>query len=267
VHIASIANLLPHIEKAGEMALTAQRNGDSLIRSFKDDQSVVTETDRQLDEFLFERIADLYPGANILTEETVRVFDPHKPYTFVLDPIDGSDVYSQGMPGWCTALGLMDHELQPIAGVVLAPALDLLLFADVGRPATFNGQPLVVQDTPLPLSGRSNLMVSSKIHREVSLGRFPGKIRSMGSAILHLCSPLLYPGVVGAIQARTVRVWDIAAAHAILRSQGYGFEYLGDGEVNYERLVRGSIADDLILSGSPAAIQALRSAFAPHGAA
>ncbi|MBN1579777.1 MAG: hypothetical protein JXA89_03680, partial [Anaerolineae bacterium] len=150
--IDSINNLLEHVRAAGSIALDAQRSMSYADRGYKGDGSVITKTDKQVEDDLFERISRLYPGANILTEETSRFFNPHKPYTFAIDPIDGTDVYSQGMAGWAISVGLLDRDLEPIAGIVFAPRLELMLFADVGKPATLNGNDIPVPRAPEPLS-------------------------------------------------------------------------------------------------------------------
>ena len=83
------------------MALDAQRG--TVERSYKQDGSVLTEIDRRVEDYLFGEISRLYPDANVVTEETARSFDPDRPYTFAVDPIDGTDVFSQGScsrPGW-----------------------------------------------------------------------------------------------------------------------------------------------------------------------
>src|SRR5690242_12565255 len=107
--IASIGHLLDSVRAAAEIAVAAQRHMEFSSRSHKSDGSVVTDTDRQIDTFLFERISKLHPDANILTEEAERPFDPQKPYTFTVDPVDGTDVFSQGMPFWAVLIGLLDQ--------------------------------------------------------------------------------------------------------------------------------------------------------------
>jgi myo-inositol-1(or 4)-monophosphatase len=163
------------------------------------------------------------------------------------------------MHGWCVVLALLDQELTPIAGIVYAPRLDLLLFADVGKRVLLNGAELPVLASSEPLSARSNLMVPSSIHRHLDMRGFPGKLRNIGSAALHLCFPLLYPAMFGAIQSRTTHIWDIAASDAINRACGYRLEYLGGGEIDYRRMVDGSQAQDIILVGSEERIRTLRS--------
>jgi fructose-1,6-bisphosphatase/inositol monophosphatase family enzyme len=256
--INSIGNILEHVETAGKIGTEAQQEIRFSDRSYKGDGSVVTETDKQIDEYLFEQIAALYPQANVLTEETVRAFDPQKPYTLAVDPIDGTDVFSQGMAGWCVSVGLFDGALTPIAGIVYAPKLDLLLFADVGKRATLNGSELSPPDLLEPLSDRSNVMVMSQLHRRIDLSKLPGKIRNIGSAALHLCFPLLYSGVVGAIEGPGGHIWDIAGAHAVLRSHGFDLELLGGGGIDYVKMVDGSPVGAVILAGREQRIDELR---------
>jgi fructose-1,6-bisphosphatase/inositol monophosphatase family enzyme len=258
MHIDSIGATLENVKTAGAMALDAQRTLAFGDRTYKADGSVLTSVDTQVEEYLFDKVVHLYPEANVLTEETTRSFDPAKPYTFTIDPIDGTDVFSQGMAGWCVCLGLLDSDLIPIAGIVFAPKLDLLIFADVGRRATCNGKEIVLPDVIEPLSDASNIMVSSTLHRQLDMTRCPGKMRNVGSAALHICYPVIYPGVVGAIIHSAIHIWDMVAAHAINLSHGWDLEYLRGDKLDYATMVDGSRAEDIILSGPEATINEFR---------
>jgi fructose-1,6-bisphosphatase/inositol monophosphatase family enzyme len=256
--IDSIADLVDAVRAAGQMALELQSQMTFADRERKSDHSVITQADTQVEAYLAERLRARFPGANLLAEESVWVYDPSQAYTFALDPVDGSDVYSQGMASWCVSLGLLDASLAPIAGMVYAPALDLFLWADVGQPATRNGARLEPAGLEEPLWEQSNVMVSSRVHHELDLQRYPGKIRCLGSAALHLCAPAVYPGIYATLQSRSASIWDLAGAHAILRSVGLEMEYLRGGPVRYAALVDGSLAEDAILAGSAERIARLR---------
>ncbi|MFW6136283.1 MAG: inositol monophosphatase family protein [Chloroflexota bacterium] len=254
----SIQELLDHVKAAGAMALEEQRRVDFSDRAYKSDQSVVTEADHKVEDYLYGHIAARYPEANIITEETRHPFDPQKPCTFAIDPIDGTDVFSQGMPGWCVSVGLLGQDLVPSAGIVFAPRLDLLLVADAGKPATLNGSELRPPASPEPISPRSNLMVASRIHKHLDLSGYVGKIRSIGSAALHLCYPLIYPPVVGTLEGPGGHIWDIAAAHAITRAQGGDLVYLDGGSIDYATMTAGQIGRDVITAGTEPIVEALR---------
>lgn len=258
MQIESIANLLDYVQHAGAMALDDQRQTARATRGYKEDGSILTQTDQKVEDYLYGALSRLYPEANILTEETGRSYDPARSFTFAVDPIDGTDVYSQGMAGWCVSVGLLDRDLRPVAGVLYAPGLGLSFIADIGQGLVCPGYEIVVPRKDESLDGRSALMASSRIHRYLDLARYPGKVRSIGSAALHLCFPLIYPQVVGAIQQRGVYIWDIAAAHAINRSCGLDLEYYDGQEIAYADLVPGSPAPEPIISGSDLVRRGLR---------
>jgi myo-inositol-1(or 4)-monophosphatase len=256
--IISINSILNDVIAAGRIGAAAQEEMRGTDRIKKVDGSIVTETDKRIEDYLFARIATLYPEANILTEETSRPFDPEQPYTFAIDPIDGTDAFSQGMISWCVSVGLLDGELEPIAGVVYAPRMDLLFFADVGQRATLNEASISPPDPGPPLTAASNLMVTSHAHLQCDIRRLPGKIRSIGSAALHLCYPLIYPAVFGAIENANGYIWDIAGGHAINRSVGFDVELLSGGPIDYSRMADGSSVGEVILSGHQQRIDELR---------
>jgi len=262
MQVVSVENLLDGMKTAGKIALEAQRKMSYSDRGYKGDGSVITETDKKVEDHLFEQVAHLYPEANILTEETVRSFDPEKPYTFAIDPIDGTDAFSQGMSGWCISIGLLDQELSPIAGIVFSPGLELLFFADVGKRATLNGTEIPVPSSLESLSEKSNIMVPSRIHKQIDLRSYPGKIRSIGSAALHLCFPLIYPGVFGTIESHGAHIWDIAGSHAVNLSLAFDFEYLDGRRIDYSTMTDGSSVGDIILAGSKQRINELRKVLA-----
>jgi myo-inositol-1(or 4)-monophosphatase len=245
------------------MALEAQYDLRALGRSLKADGSIITQTDQRVETYLAEQIRMRYPDANVLGEESVWSYDRAKPYTLCIDPIDGTDVYSQGMAGWCVSVGLLDRALVPVAGVLVAPRLGLTFVADVGRAATLNAarsgeRVLSLPDEPLPLGERANLMLASRSHRFLDLRRFPGKCRSLGSAALHLVYPLAYRAVYAAIQVPGAHIWDIAGAHAICRSVGACFEYVDGRPVEYAPLLDGRPFEEVILSGPRAHVEALK---------
>ena len=272
--IDSIAGVRDHAVQAGQIALRAQQQLGYEERELKGDDSVLTAADLRVERYLHEQIRRAYPEANVLGEETVWSMDRSRPYTFVIDPIDGTDVYSQGMHGWCVSVGLLDETLHPVAGVVVAPRLGLTLFADVGQRATLDGEPLPPVRTgtlrangnsgwassraPMPLDVTTNVMAHSRVQQRIDLRRYPGKVRSIGSAALHICFTLVYPGIYAAIEGEGEHVWDIAGAHAILLSHGYELTYLSGEELDYEALIGGEGAAESMLAGCPEHVRALR---------
>ncbi len=255
--IETLHSLVEIVRVAGLKAQDGQRQLTAQDREFKDDGSVLTRIDEEVDDFLFKKISGFFPQVNVLTEETVRSYDETKPYTFAVDPIDGTDVFSQGMAGWSVSVGLLDRDLTPVAGIIFAPALNLLVMGDLNRTVTLNGRKITPPRIE-EVTRKSNLMVSSRFHQKFDYAKYPGKIRSIGSGALHGIFPILYSGIVGSVGQRGAYVWDIAAAHAINTASGFVHEYLNGNEVDYQPMVRGSKAADGIISGAPHLVVELR---------
>ncbi len=232
----SIRDLVSIFRQAGDNALLRQKAYDFNRRELKIDGSVVTETDRETEEYLCAAITERFPHVNFVTEEYARDFDPSRRWTFIIDPIDGTDNFSQGAHAWCISLGLLDERMQPRAGMVYAPRLDLFLFADIDGRLEINGNQAPDFPPVEDMNALSGLVVSSRIHNFLDLRTFPGKLRSLGSAALHLTFPVCYPGLIGAIQDTLTYAWDIAGAHAILQAQGYRISYLDGSPLDYTRM-------------------------------
>ena len=230
--------LVALVREAGRRAARRQRELDFAERAYKEDGSVVTEVDSDTEDFLCERIQVRIPEANLVTEERVRGFADGRPWTFVIDPIDGTDSFSQGLPTWAVSVGVLDAALEPVAGIVHAPRLGLMLTVD-GRGRVRDGAREVPAPAPLKaLSRLSGLAISSRAHRSFDLHRFPGKVRGHGSAALHLVYPAIFGGIVAALQDGGANAWDIAGAHAICRAAGCSFTYLDGHPVDYQALRR-----------------------------
>jgi myo-inositol-1(or 4)-monophosphatase len=79
----------------------------------------VTEADREGEAVLRRLIKEVYPGHGILGEEHGRE-EGTEPFTWVLDPIDGTRAFICGMPQWGTLIALNDGS-RPILGVLDQP--------------------------------------------------------------------------------------------------------------------------------------------------
>jgi myo-inositol-1(or 4)-monophosphatase len=253
--------LVETVTAAGDMAAARQQ---TVVRTFKPDGSVLTEPDLEADRMITKSIKSLFSDVNIITEEYPSTFLPGKTWTFAVDPIDGSDSYSQGMPGWCVAVGILNEHLEPAGGIVYAPRWGsdrnrgILLTALPGENVLINGEPL--EEPPAEKHRSQQLMISSKLHRKFDLSAYPGKVRSIGSTILHLVAPVIHPGVAGALLAPCF-IWDMAAAHGIIARRGLSLAYLSGEEIDYSVLVHRQKARGHIAAGSADTVAELRACF------
>ncbi len=261
----TIKPLLEFVKNAGDRAAEGQLE---VRRSFKKDGSVITHIDRELNEYLSKAITSLYPEANLVTEETAGSYDNSREYCFAVDPIDGTDSFSQFMPGWCVSVGLLKNN-QPVGGIVYAPLWGgkngSFLFCDLDSPVSVNGVELNPADLEMEDEPEGiQVMTGSRLHHKFDFSQFKGKIRTAGAAVLNIVSPLLHSAVAGTI-IPPCNIWDIAAAHAIVKRAGLEFSYYSGKDVDYSELYDRSVCRDYIVSGRSIFCPVIRERFTKRG--
>lgn len=112
--------------------------------SAKSDGTPVTEADYAAERLLRSEISAVYPDDAIWGEEE-GVWAGRTGRTWVIDPIDGTKAFVQGVPLYATLLAMVDDR-GPAVGVIALPALDEHVWAGRGRGAYWNGVPCRVSD-------------------------------------------------------------------------------------------------------------------------
>jgi len=213
----------------------AKRKQKSIHRSYKEDGTVLTETDIELSGIIEEKVFNLFPECSFISEEFPSTLKDGAPYTFVLDPIDGTDVYSQGLPSFAVALGILDERRNPVGAYISAPRFgiateELFVRLDPGGKLKVNGRPFRRLDDKDEIR---QVTVGSANQRTVDYSNFSGKARTFGSSIIHLLSPVLFSSIQGCVNQRAY-IYDVAAAHAVLLSQGMEIVYKDGSEFVYD---------------------------------
>jgi fructose-1,6-bisphosphatase/inositol monophosphatase family enzyme len=263
--ITTIRTLLPAVAAAGALACQYYRRTDLLGACSKPDNTIVTEADRAVEALLRRAIGQQFGRVNIVGEEGEKHYDASLPYTFVLDPIDGTAVFANGAPGWAICVGLLDQALQPVAGIVSAPSWGSLFVADVDpcRAVQCNGSPLPPvgpSQTPV-IDSQTTILVDSTLHHTHQVHAFPGKCRCFGSTALHICLVAQQSGFALA-QAGAVHAWDIVAAHAIAQRVGLSVQCLDGRPLVYADMLPSGHTPTQILAAAPAMLAAIAPMFA-----
>ena len=212
--------LRDEIKKCGDWATDEQ---DNLTVNYKEDNSPVTEVDIAISNRIINLIKTLFPECAIISEEEKTNTIENAPYTFVLDPIDGTDVYSQGLPSYCVSLGIIDSENEPIGAIVYAPRFGrgtrdgLLLTLYPGEDVYLNGKKLEEKKETDRLY---QITLSSTLTNKIDFSNYKGKIRIFGSQIIHILSPILFCNIQLSI-LEPCYIWDYCGAHAIIKKMGY----------------------------------------------
>jgi myo-inositol-1(or 4)-monophosphatase len=201
----------------------------------KSARDVVTEADHLSEELVIEAIRGRFPGDAIVAEESGAhaargdVARPVNGRTWVIDPLDGTVNYANGLPVFCVSIGFV-VDGRPMAGAVLDPTRHETFAATADGPATLNGRPIRASAkdrlsdyvVSLALSGRSVASRARAIRREVRVSR------SMGSAALALA--YVGNGRFDAFLPETsLSVWDIAAAGLVAERAGATVTAFGGG--------------------------------------
>ena len=137
------------IKQAGLRAQVIRRSG--LLVTVKGRQDFVSQADVFVENALKEVIFSLYPEDSILGEEsgltstTVDSGAGINGGVWVIDPIDGTTNYLQGMDYWCISVAYVVNNVMQL-GFVYAPDKDEFFFAKRGQGAYLNGVRLNIKE-------------------------------------------------------------------------------------------------------------------------
>lgn len=224
----------------------------------KNDQSLVTQADLDIEHMLRERIQARYPDHGIMGEEQ-GLSNIDREYVWSIDPLDGTDAFVGGLPVWVVSIGLLHHG-EPHMGVIYIPTTNEFYWTDGNGTAYRNATPISV--TNATAFTRSDWIFStSYTHLEYNL-TFPGKSRSMGSFAAHLCY-VARGTAIGALIGYP-QLWDVAAGLAILRDAG-GIAVTLDGEpFATQPLLDGRKPTKPLFVSTPALIESLLQTIEPR---
>jgi myo-inositol-1(or 4)-monophosphatase len=188
--------------------------------SWKPDGSMVTDADVAIQEQLATEIARAFPDDAVVGEEGEAPDRRDEAlYSWVLDPIDGTNNFGRGLPGFSVSIGVLRHR-QPFAGAVYDPITRWLFTASAGRGAWLNERPLRTRAAPLSRSSlfaiRTPLEDGVPPFVDEWLRRY--RLRRFGSTALHLCYVAL--GALDLVHDHRASLWDIAGAAPVLLEAG-----------------------------------------------
>ena len=106
-------------DHARDIALSFFRNLKSV--QYKKDNSPVTMADREIETKIRELIMEKYPKHAVFGEECTPI-SSEEPWTWVIDPIDGTRSFISGKPTFGCLIALL-YEQKPMLGIIEMPAL------------------------------------------------------------------------------------------------------------------------------------------------
>lgn len=195
--------------------------------TYKGPKDIVTEVDVACEKAIIDIIHSRHPNHAILSEEAGQVAAPEvgdNDYTWIIDPLDGTNNYAVELPFWCVSVALA-HGKQPVVAAIYDPTHDELYTAVEGGGAFLNGQPIRVNKP----AGMRETMVACDIGYDEVLSRrsldvtgqvrpLVRRIRVLGSAVLAIA--YVAAGRLDLFFHLNLKPWDVAAALLLVREAG-----------------------------------------------
>ncbi len=149
---------------AGDLALTYFRDRETLTVDAKGAQDWVSEADKNVETFIREEIAKAWPDDGIYGEEHDTKAGTSG-FDWVIDPIDGTTNFVNGIPAWTIVLAIVTGGRTDV-GVIHDPNVNETYVAERGHGATLNGRAMsVVNEVPLE-AGTISVGYSNRVEAE-----------------------------------------------------------------------------------------------------
>ena len=222
----------------------AARAGEVLVEriekleriDYKSAKDVVTEADYLSEALITGAIRSAYPTDGIIAEESGEHADGEGSAptagvgrTWVIDPLDGTINYANGIPFFCVAIALVE-EGRSVVGVIHDPMRGETFAASGDGPATLDGHAISISAkdrlsdfvVSMALSGPTLFARARSVRKAIRVSR------SMGSAALALA--YVANGRFDAfVQQGGLSTWDVAAAGLIAERAGATVTNLAGG--------------------------------------
>ncbi|TSA42569.1 MAG: inositol monophosphatase [Chitinophagaceae bacterium] len=210
--------------EAGAMEITRFFNGEFKVSNKEGINNLVTEADHAAEKAIINIIKRDYPGHFILSEESGEYIMDSE-YKWIIDPIDGTVNFANGIPICCVSIGL-EKSGEMILGAVYNPIMQEMFFAQKGFGASLNNHKISV-------SSKSEVIKSCLVtgfpynYLDTKNGplevfeRFIRKgvpVRRLGSAAIDLC--WVAAGRFDGFYEHDLNAWDSAAGYLIVEEAG-----------------------------------------------
>jgi myo-inositol-1(or 4)-monophosphatase len=190
---------------------------------FKGEVNLVTATDTESQDLIFDRLSKSFPGHDFLAEEGLKELSGAE-FRWVFDPLDGTTNFAHRFPVFCVSLGL-ERGKELVGGVVYNPMSEEMFWAERDEGAFFNGRPIRVSKiddlnkglvaTGFPYDIRETK--ANMRHHDAFILRTQA-VRRCGSAAIDLC--YVACGRFDGFWEMKLSPWDTAAGAVIVAEAG-----------------------------------------------
>ena len=216
--------------------LLATHFGHALNVEYKDRarQDPVTTADREAQAYLERRIVERFPAHGVLGEEDDATADGDTvapDYLWVLDPLDGTTNFMNGLPVYASSIGVL-YRGRPIAGAVYIPwpasslsgvaGSGIIVHSRAGGGAYADGNPISVYQTDKLRADRliglpGSFGASTRVGKGLK-GQPLGQLRVTGSIAYELAMTAM--GVMQFAVIGAPRMWDMLGGALAVQEAG-----------------------------------------------
>ena len=222
----------PQINLITKACIKASR---SLIRDFGEIENLqvsskgpgdfVTSADKRTEKILIEELQKAHPEYGIITEETGIINKSNTKNRWIIDPIDGTFNFMNGIPQFAISVGY-EEENEIKCGVIFNPIMNEMFCAEKGNGAYLNNSRIRVskknkiKDALVVTGGpKTASKIKNKIFSEyMNVSNSVSNVRKYGSAALDVA--YVACGRFDGYWQRELNYWDVAAGIIILKEAG-----------------------------------------------
>ena len=230
----------PQINLITKACMKASR---SLIRDFGEIENLqvsskgpgdfVTSADKRTEKILIEELQKAHPEYGIITEETGIINKSNTKNRWIIDPIDGTFNFMNGIPQFAISVGY-EEENEIKCGVIFNPIMNEMFCAEKGNGAYLNNSRIRVsnknkiKDALIVTGGpKGASKIKDKIFSEyINVSNNVANVRKFGSAALDVA--YVACGRFDGYWQRELNYWDIAAGIIILKEAGGFVDFFGE---------------------------------------
>ncbi len=207
-------------QKAGEFTLRYFQAGVEFEK--KADATPVTIADRETETFLRAELSKAFPADGIVGEEHGEQAGDSG-FVWVIDPIDGTKSFVQGVPLYSVLIGLQDPNGESVLGVVGLPALDEIVYAARGEGCWWNDERAKVSEVSdlaeacAVYTGPECFEMTGTIDVEREVRKAVRVVRGWGDGFGHI---LVATGRAEIMLDPILAIWDVAPLPPIIEEAG-----------------------------------------------
>jgi myo-inositol-1(or 4)-monophosphatase len=223
-------------------------NSAAASPTLKSDRTIVTKADTDINDLVIKVLGKRTPTYSVWGEEQSTILSDSE-YTWVCDPVDGTQPFAKVIPISTFSLALVNKDGQSVVGVVYDPFQDRLYEAVVGQGAFLNGQKIEVSATN-DLNGAyidEELWINPE--EQITFDDPKDALNKAGSKVTTLCSAcmtgcLVAQGSYDALLFGQGKPEDIAALSIIVSESGGKVTDLFGNTQRYDANIKGAIVSN-----------------------